>query len=90
MDQDFGATFSGVLTDDEGRVRALWGSYAEQVRSSRSIASSCRLHMHFGPVGLQSDSLVCSPIVHDVVGETAAAAICTILILAGSVTVDLA
>ncbi|KAL6760325.1 hypothetical protein V8C86DRAFT_2557091 [Haematococcus lacustris] len=31
LDQDFGATFSGVLTDAEGRVRALWGSYAEQV-----------------------------------------------------------
>eukprot|EP00967_Tisochrysis_lutea_P062404 scaffold80096_cov17-Tisochrysis_lutea.AAC.1 len=32
LDQDFGATFSGVLTDDAGHVRALWGSYAEQVR----------------------------------------------------------
>ena len=32
LDQDFGATFSGVLTDEAGRVRALWGSYAEQVR----------------------------------------------------------
>ncbi|KAF5839291.1 hypothetical protein DUNSADRAFT_1164 [Dunaliella salina] len=31
LDQDFGATFSGVLTDDAGHVRALWGSYAEQV-----------------------------------------------------------
>lgn len=31
LDQDFGATFSGVLTDDDGHVRALWGSYAEQV-----------------------------------------------------------
>jgi hypothetical protein len=31
LDQDFGATFSGVLTDDQGRVRGLWGSYAEQV-----------------------------------------------------------
>lgn len=31
LDHDFGVTFSGVLTDDEGRVRALWGSYAEQV-----------------------------------------------------------
>lgn len=28
LDQDFGAAFSGVLTDDAGRVRALWGSYA--------------------------------------------------------------
>jgi hypothetical protein len=36
LDQDFGATFSGMLTDDEGHVRALWGSYAEQVRSSLS------------------------------------------------------
>lgn len=31
LDHDFGATFSGVLTDGRGRVRALWGSYAEQV-----------------------------------------------------------
>jgi hypothetical protein len=31
LDQDFGASFSGVLTDDQGRIRALWGSYAEQV-----------------------------------------------------------
>jgi len=35
LDQDFGATFSGVLTDDDGRVRALWGSYAEQVGRGR-------------------------------------------------------
>ncbi|GBF93978.1 protease Do-like [Raphidocelis subcapitata] len=31
LDHDFGLAFSGVLTDDAGRVRALWGSYAEQV-----------------------------------------------------------
>lgn len=40
LDQDFGATFSGVLTDDEGRVRALWGSYAEQVGSGRLASRS--------------------------------------------------
>ena len=31
LDHDFGSAFSGVITDDAGRVRALWGSYAEQV-----------------------------------------------------------
>ncbi|GIL73118.1 hypothetical protein Vretimale_4727 [Volvox reticuliferus] len=31
LDQDFGATFSGCLTDHRGRVRGLWCSYSEQV-----------------------------------------------------------
>ena len=31
LDQDFGSRFSGLITDREGNVRALWGSYAEQV-----------------------------------------------------------
>ncbi|GLC44411.1 hypothetical protein PLESTB_000472500 [Pleodorina starrii] len=31
LDQDFGATFSGCLTDNRGRVRGLWCSYSEQV-----------------------------------------------------------
>ena len=31
IDQDFGVAYSGVLTDRSGAVRALWGSYSEQV-----------------------------------------------------------
>ncbi|KAG2499918.1 hypothetical protein HYH03_002205 [Edaphochlamys debaryana] len=31
LDQDFGSTFSGCLTDSRGRVRGLWCSYSEQV-----------------------------------------------------------
>ncbi|GMH38408.1 hypothetical protein BSKO_06292 [Bryopsis sp. KO-2023] len=31
LDQDFGSEFSGIITDQDGAVRALWGSYAEQV-----------------------------------------------------------
>ena len=30
LDQDFGSAFAGVLTDDSGAVRAVWGSYSEQ------------------------------------------------------------
>jgi len=31
LDQDFGLLYSGILADREGRMRALWGSYSEQV-----------------------------------------------------------
>ena len=44
LDQDFGSSFSGILTDERGRVRALWGSYAEQVRGAGrpDMRKSCR------------------------------------------------
>ena len=35
MISDFGSTFSGVLTDEQGRVQAIWGSFSTQV-STRS------------------------------------------------------
>ncbi|KAL4517828.1 hypothetical protein Ndes2526A_g02205 [Nannochloris sp. 'desiccata'] len=31
LDQDFGINYSGVLSDRNGSIRALWGSYSEQV-----------------------------------------------------------
>ena len=30
---DFGSTFSGVLTDELGRVQAVWGSFSTQVHT---------------------------------------------------------
>lgn len=37
---DFGGAFSGVLTDELGRVHAVWGSFSTQVFSSLSTSSS--------------------------------------------------
>ncbi|KAK9106146.1 hypothetical protein Scep_022990 [Stephania cephalantha] len=32
LDTDFGSSFSGVLTDERGRVQAIWGSFSTQVK----------------------------------------------------------
>ncbi|KAE9466696.1 hypothetical protein C3L33_01364, partial [Rhododendron williamsianum] len=36
LDTDFGSTFSGVLTDEHGRVQAIWGSFSTQLKYSGS------------------------------------------------------
>ncbi|KAF9592333.1 hypothetical protein IFM89_014259 [Coptis chinensis] len=35
---DFGSTFSGVLTDDRGRVQAIWGSFSTQLKYGGSTS----------------------------------------------------
>ncbi|KAA8530643.1 hypothetical protein F0562_005423 [Nyssa sinensis] len=32
LDTDFGSTFTGVLTDELGRVQAIWGSFSTQLK----------------------------------------------------------
>lgn len=32
LDTDFGSTFSGVLSDEHGRVQAIWGSFSTQLK----------------------------------------------------------
>ncbi|EXC20661.1 Protease Do-like 7 [Morus notabilis] len=32
LDTDFGSTFSGVLTDEHGKVQAIWGSFSTQLK----------------------------------------------------------
>ncbi|XP_057491600.1 protease Do-like 7 isoform X1 [Actinidia eriantha] len=32
LDTDFGSSFSGVLTDEHGRVQAIWGSFSKQLK----------------------------------------------------------
>uniref|UniRef100_A0A5B6ZRJ1 Putative protease Do-like 7 isoform X1 n=1 Tax=Davidia involucrata TaxID=16924 RepID=A0A5B6ZRJ1_DAVIN len=36
LDTDFGSTFSGVLTDEHGRVQAIWGSFSTQLKYGNS------------------------------------------------------
>lgn len=38
LNTDFGSSFSGVLTDEHGRVQALWGSFSTQVLTSYPLA----------------------------------------------------
>ncbi|XP_023751918.1 protease Do-like 7 [Lactuca sativa] len=36
LDTDFGSSFSGVLTDEQGRVKAIWSSFSTQVKYGSS------------------------------------------------------
>nr|XP_043614725.1 protease Do-like 7 isoform X2 [Erigeron canadensis] len=36
LDTDFGSSFSGVLTDEHGRVKAIWGSFSTQLKYGNS------------------------------------------------------
>ncbi|XVF31698.1 hypothetical protein REPUB_Repub17cG0014300 [Reevesia pubescens] len=36
LDTDFGSSFSGVLTDEHGRVQAIWGSFSTQLKFGSS------------------------------------------------------
>ena len=69
LDLDFGDAFSGVLVDREDRLRALWASYSEQVRSARrapALLSHQSLWAHHGVMCLRVGMLnegdkACSP-----------------------------
>ncbi|KAJ7960112.1 protease Do-like 7 [Quillaja saponaria] len=41
LDTDFGSTFSGVLTDEHGRVQAIWGSFSTQ-QPKRTVSRKVR------------------------------------------------
>nr|XP_043614724.1 protease Do-like 7 isoform X1 [Erigeron canadensis] len=43
LDTDFGSSFSGVLTDEHGRVKAIWGSFSTQVRTNRGSKKKRKL-----------------------------------------------
>ncbi|KAM0910981.1 hypothetical protein ACQ4PT_013843 [Festuca glaucescens] len=38
LDTDFGSSFSGILTDEQGRVQALWASFSTQLKYGSSTS----------------------------------------------------
>jgi hypothetical protein len=60
LDHDFGTAVSGVLTDNQARVLALWGSYSEQAGTPCRCTSADRPHVicHATSVDAFSSSLI--------------------------------
>ncbi|XP_034207246.1 protease Do-like 7 isoform X4 [Prunus dulcis] len=72
LDTDFGSTFSGVLTDEHGRVQAIWGSFSTQVytvslskrkRTSKNKSSSSEDHQFVRGIPIYAISQVLEKII---------------------------
>ncbi|CAL8137411.1 unnamed protein product [Prunus armeniaca] len=72
LDTDFGSTFSGVLTDEHGRVQAIWGSFSTQVytvslskrkRKSKNKSSSSEDHQFVRGIPIYAISQVLEKII---------------------------
>ncbi|XP_023761570.1 protease Do-like 7 isoform X1 [Lactuca sativa] len=48
LDTDFGSSFSGVLTDEEGRVKAIWGSFSTQVCTNHRSKNKKKRKIKYG------------------------------------------
>lgn len=65
LDTDFGSTFSGVLTDERGRVQAIWGSFSTQVKYG---GSSSEDHQFVRGIPIYTISQVLDKILSDAHG----------------------
>ncbi|XP_030461148.1 protease Do-like 7 isoform X2 [Syzygium oleosum] len=66
LDTDFGSTFSGVLTDERGRVQAIWGSFSTQLKFG---CSSSEDHQFVRGIPVYSISEVVNKIVSGAKGR---------------------
>ncbi|KAF5791475.1 putative htrA2 peptidase [Helianthus annuus] len=67
LDTDFGSMFSGVLTDEHGRVKAIWGSFSTQIKYG---ASSSEDHHFTRGIHIYSISQVLNKIRSGAKGQT--------------------
>ncbi|WOL02884.1 protease Do-like 7 [Canna indica] len=65
LDTDFGSTFSGVLTDEHGRVQALWASFSTQLKYG---CSSLEDHQFVRGIPIYAVSQVLEKIIHGAPG----------------------
>ncbi|XP_077244000.1 degP protease 7 isoform X2 [Tasmannia lanceolata] len=65
LDTDFGNTFSGVLTDERGRVQALWGSFSTQLKYG---CNSSEDHQFIRGIPIYAISQVLDKIIHGAKG----------------------
>ncbi|XP_027334945.1 protease Do-like 7 isoform X4 [Abrus precatorius] len=67
LDTDFGSTFSGVLTDEQGRVQAIWGSFSTQLKFGCSTSED---HQFVRGIPIYAISQVLDKIVSGANGPT--------------------
>ncbi|EEF29416.1 protease Do-like 7 [Ricinus communis] len=61
LDTDFGSTFSGVLTDEHGRVQAIWGSFSTQLKYGCNTSED---HQFVRGIPIYSISQILEKIIH--------------------------
>ncbi|KAI0491752.1 hypothetical protein KFK09_026012 [Dendrobium nobile] len=67
LDTDFGSTFSGVLTDGQGRVQALWSSFSAQLKYG---CNSLEDHQFVRGIPIYAISLVLDKILSGAAGPS--------------------
>ncbi|KAK4426563.1 Protease Do-like 7 [Sesamum alatum] len=67
LDTDFGSAFSGVLTDELGRVQAIWGSFSTQLKYS---CSSSEDHQFVRGIPIYTISQILEKIISGANGPT--------------------
>ncbi|KAI3726423.1 hypothetical protein L1987_66220 [Smallanthus sonchifolius] len=67
LDTDFGSSFSGVLTDEHGRVKAIWASFSTQLKYGVNLSEN---HQFVRGITIHSISQVLNKIISGAKGPS--------------------